>query len=180
MINLIPNKEKKKKVKDFYFRLTTVFIFAVGLCVALGTVSLLPTYFLSAISEELASDKLAEQQSQLPTQADQDVSAATAELDSKLRLIETVEKNKYSVSDKVVHEITLRKMADIKITKIVYEIDPLNGKEVTVLGLAPSRERLLLFRQALEDDIAFKKVELPISNFVKGSNIEFSLSLIPS
>ena len=62
----------------------------------------------------------------------------------------------------------------------MYENDATKGKKVTVLGIAPSRELLLLFRRALEDDVAFKKVDLPISNFVKGSNIEFSLSLIPS
>ena len=71
-------------------------------------------------------------------------------------------------------------MSDIQITRIAFENSPVSGKQVDLSGLAPSRERLLLFRQALENDTAFQKVDLPISNFVKGSNIQFSLSLTPS
>jgi hypothetical protein len=72
-------------------------------------------------------------------------------------------------------------MPDIKITQILYDNTVAKGdKKVNIQGTAPSRERLLIFRQALEGNPAFKKVDLPISNFVKGSNIQFSLSLTPA
>jgi len=70
-------------------------------------------------------------------------------------------------------------MFNIKITDISYENDSLNGKKISIQGTAPSREVLLSFRQAFENDNTFKQVDLPISNFVKGSNIQFYLSLIP-
>ena len=76
--------------------------------------------------------------------------------------------------------ILLKKRSDIKITQILYQNDGTNGKKITLTGIASSREVLLLFRQALEDSSSFKDVVLPISNFVKGSNIDFSLSLTPS
>ena len=76
--------------------------------------------------------------------------------------------------------IILKKMSNIKITDISYENDPLKGRKVSIEGNAPSREILLLFRRALEDDVLFKQVDLPISNFVKGSDIKFYLNLIPS
>ncbi|KKT01099.1 MAG: hypothetical protein UV76_C0002G0012 [Candidatus Nomurabacteria bacterium GW2011_GWA2_43_15] len=111
---------------------------------------------------------------------DQDSLTSVEDLNSKLSTIENAEKNKYLVSQKVINEIIFQKMPDIKISQIFYENNVLNGKKINIRGLAPSRERLLLFRRALEDDITFKKVDLPISNFVKGSNIEFYLSIIPS
>ena len=61
-----------------------------------------------------------------------------------------------------------------------FKNDPNNKGKIGVQGTAPSRETLLLFRKALEDDVNFKNVNLPISNFVKGSDIKFYLSLIPS
>lgn len=180
MINLIPNQEKKKKVKDFYFRLVVIFLAALGFCVVLGIASILPSYFLSVTEKNLTSAKLSAQKNEPETLADQNLSQAVEDLNMKLRLVEEAEKNKYPVSQKVINEIALRKMPDIKISRIVYENDAEGNRKVNVSGVAPSRERLLLFRQILEDNVAFQKVELPISNFVKGSNIEFNLSLIPS
>ncbi len=71
-------------------------------------------------------------------------------------------------------------MSDIKITKISYQADKAKGGTVSIAGTAPSRDRLLLFKKALDDDNNFTKVDLPISNFVKGSDIQFNLTLVPA
>lgn len=179
MINLIPNHEKKKKVKDFYFRLIIVFVAMLGLCATIGIVALLPTYFLTSAEKNLAEQKLVIQKTQPIATEDQTIVEVVADLDQKLSLIDKFEQSKYLVSQKIIQQIAIRKMSDIKIHKIMYE-NSVEGKKVILEGRAPSRERLLSFRRALEDDVAWKEVDLPISNFVKGSNIEFSLSLIPS
>ena len=74
-------------------------------------------------------------------------------------------------------------MPAIKITDIAYESrspDELaQARKVSIEGTAPSRSALLSFRRALEDDANFQSVDLPISNFIKGSNIQFYLSLVP-
>lgn len=180
MINLIPNQEKKKKVKDFYFRLTIVFFIVLGVCMIIGSVLILPSYFLSSVRKNINEERLQMQKNEIVPIPDQNTVTAIKNLNIKLNIIENAEKDRYLVSQKVINAIMLRKMPDIKITEISYDNSTLEGKKVTIRGLAVSRERLLLFRRALEDDVAFKKVDLPISNFVKGSNIEFYLNLIPS
>lgn len=180
MINLIPNQEKKKKVKDFYFRLTVVSIFVLGFCFLVASVALVPSYFLSAVKKNLADTKLETQTSQPLPLLDQKSAQILENLNNKLEIIDGAQKNKYLISEKVVSEILLNKMTDIKIINIVYETDGAKNKKISIRGIAPSRERLLLFRKSLEDDPAFAKVDLPISNFVKGSDIQFYLSLIPS
>ncbi len=180
MINLIPNHEKKKKVKDFYFRLVVVSFVVLGLCALVASVSILPSYFLSSIKKNLASSKLETQKNQAIPPAGQSTLTMVADLGNKLNLVETAEKNKYLISQKIINEIVLEKMSDIKIIEFSYTDSTASGKKVTIHGQAPSRERLLLFRKALEDNTAFKKVDLPISNFVKGSNIQFDINLIPS
>lgn len=179
MINLIPNSEKKKKMRDFYYRLFVVFIAALGFCALVGVVSVLPTFFLSSIEKNLALAELAAQKNQPADEMDQDITATVADLNKKLSTAERTSKGTYALSQKVINQIAVRKMSDIKITQIAYENTEQSGKKVSISGRAPSRERLLLFRRALEDSSAFKQVDLPISNFVKGSNIGFSLSLIP-
>ncbi|MFA5778056.1 MAG: hypothetical protein WC870_01005 [Candidatus Paceibacterota bacterium] len=180
MINLIPNQEKKKRVKDFYLRLVVVCFVLLSFCVLIGSVSILPSYFLSSVNKNLANKRLEAQKKEPVPLIDQSSLLMIEDLNKKLSLIENAEKNKYPISQKVINEIILKKMADIKINQITYKNSTLDGKKITIRGMAPSRERLLLFRRALEDNSVFKKVDLPISSFVKGFNIEFSLTLIPS
>jgi hypothetical protein len=180
MINLIPNEEKKKMSRDFYLRLLTIFFMMLGGSLLIAYILILPSYFISSTEENVVNEKLKLQENELVPLPDPNTLAIIKDLKSKLGLIENAQKNKFIFSEMVINEIILKKMPDIKITGISYQNDPQTGGKININGIAPSREVLLLFRQALEDDIAFSKVDLPISNFIKGSNIKFYLSLIPS
>jgi Tfp pilus assembly protein PilN len=180
MINLIPNEEKKKMSKDFYFRLITVFFVMLSISLLIASVAILPTYFLFSAEEDSINTKLEFQKSESIPLLDQDTLIVIKDLGNKLDLIENTQKNEFVFSQKVINEIILKKIPSIKITEISFQNNPQTGRKINISGKAPSREILLSFRRALEDDAAFSKVDLPISNFVKGSNIEFYLSLIPS
>ena len=180
MINLISTEEKKKTNRDFYFRLAMVVCIMLGLSILAAAIALLPSYFLVSVKENAANQKLDLLLKEPVPAIDQKTTQTIADLNSRLISIENAEQNKFPVSQKVINEIILKKMPDIKITQFSYSNSADKGKFITVRGIAPNRERLLLFRVALEDDSAFSKVDLPISNFVKGSNIEFFLNLIPS
>jgi hypothetical protein len=179
MINLIPNEEKKKMSKDFYLRLVTVFFVMLSISLLIASIVILPTYFLFSEEEDSINTKLELQNSESIPLLDQNTLIVIKDLGSKLNLIENTQKNKFVFSQKVINEIILKKIPSIKITEISYQNNSQTGRKINISGKAPSREVLLSFRRALEDDVAFSKVDLPISNFVKGSNIEFYLSLIP-
>ncbi|MEK9182469.1 MAG: hypothetical protein AAB809_00130 [Patescibacteria group bacterium] len=179
MINLIPNEEKKKKVQDFFFRLSVVFFAMLGFSFLIASISMLPAYFISREKKNLANIKLELQQNESLPIPDQETLSLVEDLDNKLSSIERNRNNKYLISQKIINEIILEKMSDIKITEILYQNNQAQGKTVSIRGAAPSRERLLLFRKKLEENALFQKVDLPVSNFVRGTNIRFSLSLIP-
>ncbi len=179
MINLIPNEEKKKKVKDFYFRLTIIFFEVLAFSIMVASVALLPSYFMSSVKKNLINTMLESQKNEPTPLFDQEIALLVGDIEKKLKLIEDTAENKYSVSEQVINQILLSKMSDIKITEITYDVN-VDGKIISIKGTAPNRDRLLAFRRALEDNVSFKKVNLPISNFIKGSNIRFSLTLIPS
>ena len=124
------------------------------------------------------SEKLEIQKNIPVPQLDGNTKNLIKELSFKLNSIEKARENKFVVSQKIINEILLKKMPDIKINQISYENNLLKGKIINIKGSAVSRERLLLFRLAFENDANFKDVDLPISNFIKGSNIQFNLSLI--
>ncbi len=166
-------------VKGFYFRLVVLFLFMFSLVLAVGILGLLPAYFFSSAKNNAVKKKLEIQKTEIVPTFDQETGAVIKDINKKLNLIETANKNTFPVSQKVLQAILSKKAPSIKITQISYDNSPQNGKRIRIGGTAPSREVLLSFRQSLEDDKNFKSVDLPISNFVKGSNIQFYLSLVP-
>lgn len=179
MINLIPKEEKKRMTVDFYYRLLVLFFVVLDFCILIFSVSLLPSYFSSSVKNNFFNTELEAQKNEATPSLGESSIAIIKNVNSKLDLVENSEKNKFLVSEKVINAIVLNKRSDIKITKIVYDKNTKNTK-IGITGFAPSRAVLLLFRQSLEDSSYFKNIDLPISNFVKESNIEFYLTLIPS
>lgn len=178
MINLIPIKEKKEIRKDFYYRFLTVFFVMLGFLVFIFLVAISPAYIISFEKKVSTSKNLEIQKNEVMPEIDQQAQIAIKDLDARLTLLEKARKNGYVFSEKVINEIILQKVPGIKINSFSYQNDSLDGRKVNIAGIAQNREQLLLFRQALEEDSLFKNVDLPISNFVKGNNIEFNLNLI--
>lgn len=180
MINLIPIEEKRRIFRDFYFRVATVVFVMLGISLLIASFAILPSYFISSVEKNSIDEKLKMQENEIIPIPDQVTLAAVKDLKSKLSFVENSEKNKFIFSKNVIGQIISKKMPSIKISEISYQNDIKTGKKISISGIAPSREMLLVFRKALEDGVAFSKVDLPISNFIKGSNIKFYLSLIPS
>ncbi len=178
MINLLPIEEKKEAKKDFYYRFTVLSFVMLIFLIVISIIAILPSYFISLEKKISINQKLEVQKNEIMPEIDQKAQVIIKNLDEKLSLLEKARKNKYIFSQNVVNEIILKKGSGIKINRIFFENDSLEGRKVNINGVAQDREKLLLFRRALEDDILFKYVDLPISNFVKGSNIEFNLNLI--
>ncbi len=180
MINLIPIEEKKKMVKDFYLRFAVVCLVTLGLVMLIASIALLPSYFFVSTKESAIKNKIENQKSIPLSTPDIETSTAVSSINKRLQIIENAKQDKFFVTQKVINEILIKKLPEIKINKITYEGNTQNGRKIQISGFAPSREKLLLFRLALEDNPAFKKVDLPISNFVKGSDISFFITLLAS
>jgi hypothetical protein len=178
MINLIPTEEQKKIAKVFFMKLAVVFFVLLAFSAFVASVALVPAYFLALNKERIAKSRLEVQKSETIPQLDKDTVSLIKEIDGKMKTVENSIKNKFLVSQEVISQVVSSKMSDIKITKISFEEDINTGRKVSIYGTAPSRERLLLFRRALEENPNFSDVNLPVSNFIKGENIEFYLSLV--
>jgi len=180
MINLIPNEEKKRMVRGFYYRVMVVFILGLAFAVFITVAATSPAYFLSSVKKNLAIDTLEAGIKEEVPLLDQSTEKLLADLNNKLSIVESARLHDFLISEDVFNAIILRKLPDIKISRIAYDVGQNKGEKIMIRGLASSRERLLLFRRALEESSSFREVDLPISNFVRGSNIEFSLSLTPN
>jgi len=180
VINLIPKEERKKMTIDFYYRFLSLLFLLLSFVVLILSVAILPAYFLSSVKESISNAKLENQKNEgVPLLGQQSLSDVK-NINNKLSLVENAEKNKFPISEKVINEILSKKTTDIKITQILYVDGATIGGKISVLGVASSREALLSFERALGDDPKFTNVNLPISSFIKESNIDFDLNLNPS
>ncbi|MDR3519723.1 MAG: hypothetical protein P4L63_02455 [Candidatus Pacebacteria bacterium] len=179
MINLIPKEDKKKMAMAFYYRLLVLFLVMFSFAMFIASVALLPAYFASTTKDSIAELKLETQKNTTVPLLGQESLTAIQDMNNKLSLVEKAEENKFPISKNIISDIISSKTSDIKITQILYTDDPTVGKQITILGTAPSRESLLSFEQSLENNPAFKNINLPISSFIKDSNLQFNLTLSP-
>jgi Tfp pilus assembly protein PilN len=180
MINLIPKEQKKKMTVDFYYRLAILFLLLGSFCVFVATAALLPAYFISAKKNSIVNAKLQIQKDEpLSTSGEQSL-ATVKDVNSKLGIVESGENNQFVISTKIIDAVISDKTPGIQITQISYQNDPTTGRKVTLVGIASTRAALLSFEQALQNDPGFKNVDLPISNFVKESDLQFDLTFTPA
>lgn len=164
--------------KAFYKRWLNVFLFVLGVAMIVCTVTLLPAYFSANVKLSVAKDFLNIAQGDTLSTEEAKVLEMVKNLESKLEMIKDNPYGKFIVSERAVDDILARKTDDIKIKEIHFTRIP-NKTSLIIEGNSKSRESLLNFRVALEKDPNWEKVDLPVSNFVRGADINFSLTLIP-
>lgn len=179
MINLIPKEQKRKMVRVFYYKLAVLFFVMLGTSMFIASVIILPSYLVASVKNNISNEKLVAQKNEPVPLPDATTVATIKGINNQLSMIENAEKNKVDFSKNIIDSLLSEKIPGIKIVEISYQNDPASGQKISIQGTAPSRDALLSFRLALEKNTAFKQVDLPISNFIKDSNIQFSLSLIP-
>ena len=178
MINLIPLEKKKKLIRTFFIRFLTAIVFAIAFGGLVATINISPAYFSANIKLSVAEEDFTAQEKDVLSPAEAEASAKLSGLDKQSEIIAN-HSDDFLVSERVIDEILSKKTRDIKINKITYVGEPSGDKEVYIKGKADSRESLLDFKITLERDPSWKEVDLPVSNFVSGSDISFSLTLIP-
>lgn len=177
MINLIPPAAKTRIRTEYWVRAVALWLFVLAAAAVIFAVALLPAQVL--ITTE--SGYYQAQDAGDTGSTTEPVSAARllTEANEEARLI--VEQSKIPtflpIAD-VVNAAAARDGVSIvgfEFTRTAGAIAP-----VRVSGVAPDRTSLAAFRDALVADARIEQVELPISNFAKNRDIEFSLSLILS
>ena len=170
MFHLLPEKEKKALEAEYHYRLSLVLlIFILGTLVA-GSVFLLPSYLLSERKLSDISFRNDQVKKEIQAKTDPEVSDFLTSLKSNLAALKPGETNpKFSI---LMKEITDKKPSGISINDIQWD-----NKTLVAGGIAGDRETLLGFSRDLQSVSDFSKVDLPISDFAKNKDIDFTLTI---
>ncbi len=177
MVNLLTVFEKKQILKEYRMRLATVSLFALSFLVAIAVVLLLPAYLLSSVKYNEVFEQLELEKKKISSISTQeDPVEITKDVNNKLNILKGVDS---SLPDP--YEITTiiikHKPKGVFISAILYDKNKDEGK-ISVNGVSKDRETMLSFLRSMETENEFSSVELPISSFVKGEDIDFSIRII--
>ena len=170
MFNLLLTDDKKVIYREYYLRLFSV-VFLVIFCIMVAaSVFLLPSYIWLRITET----DVAQKNVTLPgVEQDKQLVATLTALKAKVDGLRTAES--VSLRDMIEGVIAARG-SGIRIEAMDYSVVD-NKIVIRIAGVSSTRERLVAFSKTLGKDPLFSTVDVPVSNFVKDSNIEFSFDI---
>lgn len=177
MINVLPQLEKQGLRREYYLRLAIVCLCNLTFLSMLATILLLPSYMLSASKEDSLEERLATMNKENGDVSLADLNTFIEKINSTLSLfnINTPSRN---ISQDVLYPVLTVRTSSIKINQILFAERGESGAELDLHGVAKDRESLQTFKLALEKTGKYQSVEVPISSFVKKSNIEFTITVI--
>ncbi|HEC30530.1 MAG TPA: hypothetical protein ENI66_00760 [Candidatus Yonathbacteria bacterium] len=177
MANLLPLSEKKKIQREYKLRLSIVVMMLFAGLVAISGVLLAPSFILSSFKYNSAEKRLVAEKKKISDSSDGvDPIKVAKEVNAQLVVL-SKETSGLPLPYSVFTTIIKHKPELLKVDAMFYDIKKEDGS-VVVGGVSKDRKTLLAFLQALESDEMFTDVELPISSFVKGQDIKFSIKII--
>jgi hypothetical protein len=172
MINILPENEKKNIDREYQFRKIAVILFAVLGLIIIAIVALLPSYILAIYKSKTAMlpigvQDAVEKQVQFKRQLD----------DAKVLIRVLKPETNSQVPSEVIQLLAKHKTESITINDI--SIEKKKGAELGVIvkGVAQTRDSLSRFTDALMKETTIAKVDVPVSNFAKDSNIAYSFTI---
>lgn len=173
MFTLIPKDYRVKIIRSYRTRLALVCVILLIFAVLILIGFFLPTYV--NVSSEYKT--LVEQEStvnkSIATKNNDDLSKTIKNLTTNINFINRPDK---SSMDEIL-KIFDYENSNVKINKIDYKITTLEAYTIVVSGIANNRKSLSDFAKDLEMEKSFKKVDLPISNLAKDSDISFVITI---
>ncbi len=185
-MNLLPQADKSAIKQEYYRRLAVVaavfflVIILIGM-IPLTTAYIVAMYQISNLNKEINFTN----QSNLArgTGANE---AIIKDVNSKIDLLNAVGKDDLGYDISAIYASIIAS-STAKITSLAYDqvqVKKGTTKEVAhrivVSGVAADRSQLQAFVKVLKSDSRFASVDLPISDLIASSNIDFSITIIMS
>ncbi|MCF7865754.1 MAG: hypothetical protein K9M11_04620 [Candidatus Pacebacteria bacterium] len=178
MLHLLTDEQRKKVVVEYRKRVVITFLFGV-LCVCIiGSVFILPTFFISYGKYAVVLEKSKALDYELAVKEESGSSENIKNVTLSIEALKIFEDSKNPSA--ILNGIVSAKPNGIKIRNFIFTPGEDAAMTVDLSGTADVRKSLVQFKQGLNDNSAFDDVIIPLSDFAKEKNINFSLKIIVS
>jgi len=175
MLNFLLEKNKKKIVTEYFFRVFIYFLMF-SLFVLVLLISLfLPSNFHSKYKNMNVSQQLLLIKGEVGENSE-DPMGIIEEI-NKFSKVFTFEEDMTSFSE-IVEKIVLLKNKNIKLSEFSIVEDKEESIKIIIRGISKTRESLTSFDKELKNGGYFQSVELPVSDLIKNIDSDFTITLI--
>lgn len=173
MFTLLPQQFKENLMKEYRFRLLSVFCFLMLLLAVISLCLLLPT-FISVSSEHtrLSLEEKSLADSIIKKDTD-DFSKTLGVLKNDIELVATPD----NLVSPIISSIYDYVLDGISINKIDYSLREDKSFTINLSGIASNRRVLSVFATELKNEKMFATVDLPISNLAKETELPFFITI---
>ncbi|XKT74600.1 MAG: hypothetical protein ACJKTH_00715 [Patescibacteria group bacterium UBA2163] len=174
MINLLPQKNKKRLMRQYYIRFGILLLSGMSVALFIGNVLLVPSFFSAqntALSVERYRDAL---KGTVGLQEGTNATTLLSELKERVTILNSYHTDTVMADFFDVFNERITGGIAVSYISLVHKND-----EVTVAlkGSANTRQNLLVFVESLRESPRLSGVTLPVSQLVSESNTEFSLEM---
>lgn len=171
---LLPLHERILLRREYHIRVTIVFLFMVCLALMIGISSLFITY-VKALTLEA---EIQEKANSLDNDKDSsDIKDIQQSVVKSLALLDSLNKEKKLVPNTDLIGGLINMRGSLRFTAFSTAKTGTTTYSINVQGVAPTRNSLLTFKSAFESLASGNRVDLPVSELAKSTNIQFSLQL---
>lgn len=175
MLNILSTTEKKKVLLEYRLRLAVVAVFSTAVVALASLILLTPSFLLAVTKYNTAEKQLAVLEEKYGgTAKEKDLGAQIRDINSKILLLTSGGATERLSPPQAVLNILKLKGSAIKIQGLTYDATA-TQERVVLVGVARDRDALAAFVETLKKDSTFTTITLPISSYVKSTNIDFSL-----
>lgn len=172
---LVPQYERLALRREYRLRAFIVLCFALSVAGVIGIVSLSPAFMSASIEEQAAQRDL------LSIKKAKDSSGLTA-IQQKVAysqgLLNILEQGSDRPRPSSLIELLVGERGPVKINSIGVNQISSTTATISIGGIAPTRDSLLAFKSRLIAVNEGNKVDLPVSELAKSTNIQFSIRVI--
>ena len=179
MLSFLSKRSQKSVKREYYARVFVLFLGIICFLMIYSISAIIPAHTLS-ISEK--SKLMQEIQSINPETSncvrngDNCIDPSLQVKSTNLLLNALKDENRTFVSVPLL-DVLNNKNIGIKVTSIKYLGEASGYYKFSINGFSENRERLLDFSNSLKQDVRFSGISLPISDFVKSTDINFVLMI---
>ncbi|MFA5888900.1 MAG: PilN domain-containing protein [Candidatus Paceibacterota bacterium] len=175
MFNSLPYELKEKIRSEYHLRLLIV-VFVSIICIQIFfLIILLPSWFISLNKEK---EIILQTKKTDSLSLDSEISMINSKIKSvnaRLNIINST--LEYPKATFFIDSILSKKTDNIYIKELMYTSLSNNTGKIVLAGISKTRESLVSFVKELEGLKLFENVDLPISNFTKDKDINFSINM---
>ena len=175
MFNILTNDIKNNLIKNYKKRLFVMFLFILNFIFFISFVALIPSYFIlkqEKINIEIEAGLI--KQKEVEGYNNENIAKTLRSINNDNFFLSNNMSEIYIYD--FIKDILVNKKNTIQITEIVFNRKTATTSSINMSGVALTRDALLSF---VKDTENLKKVDinLPVSNFAKDKNIEFTFDL---